>query len=128
MSTPNLDRRVDIQRPSPSQSASGHVSDTHANLVAMLPASYRPLKGDERNTAPQWVASQQVEFIVRWRADLADLNPKDRLIYPAINPDTSPEDQITEDRVFDLMDVAEQGRREWLVIRAARFPDRSAAA
>lgn len=128
MSTPNLDRRVDIQRATPSQSGSGHVSPSWANLVAMLPASYRPLKGDERNVAPQWVASQQVEFMVRWRADLASLNPKDRVVYPAINPDTSPEDQITEDRTFDVMDVAEVGRNEWLAIRAARFADGGAVA
>jgi head-tail adaptor len=123
VSTPNLDRRVDIQRPVPSQSGSGAVTETWGNLVALLPAAYRALKGEERNTAPQWVASQQVEFTIRWRLDLASLNPKDRVIYPALNPDLSPEDEITQDRVFDIIDAAERGRREWVVIRAARFAD-----
>lgn len=123
VSTPNLDRRIDIQRPARAQSGSGAVTETWANLVPLLPAAYRALKGDERNTTPQWQASQQVEFTIRWRADLAHLNPRDRIIYPALNPDVSPEEEVTEERIFDLMDVAEKGRREWLVIRAARFAD-----
>lgn len=127
MSTPNLDRRVDIQRATTGQSGSGAVTETWTNLVALLPAAYQPLKGDERNTSPQWQASQQVQFTVRWREDLARLNPKDRVIYPAINPDTSPPEEVTEDRTFDVMEVLEVGRREWLAIRAARFADGGAA-
>jgi len=123
MSASTLDRRIDIQRPTPSQSGSGAVTETWTNLAGRMAAGYKPLKGDERNTAPQWQASQQVEFTVRWRADLANLNPKDRVIYPALMPDLSPEDAITEDRVFDIMEAFEKGRREFLVIRAARFAD-----
>lgn len=124
MNAGQLDRRIDIQRPSLSQSGSGATSASWSNVAERYAARYRPLKGDERNTAPQWQASQQVEFAVRWRADLANLNPKDRVIYPAIMPDQSPEDEITEDRVFDVMEVHEgDTRREWLFIRAARFAD-----
>lgn len=123
MSTPNLDRRIDLQRNTPTQSGSGAEVENWSNLAAAYAAQQRPLRGEERNTAPQWVASQQVEFTVRWRSDLANLNPKDRVIYPAIMEGLSPEDEITEDRIFDIMEVNETGRRDWLAIRAARRAD-----
>lgn len=125
MDAGELDRRIDIQRNAPSQSASGATAgEAWTDLASRTAARYRPLRGDERNTAPQWVARQQVEFAIRWRSSLANLNPKDRVIYPAIMPDQSPEDEATEDRLFDIMEVHEgKTRREWLFIRAARWAD-----
>lgn len=119
----NLDRRIDIQRLTAGQSASGAPADSWANLTTRTASGYKPLRGQERNTAPQWVASQQVEFTIRYRADLANLNPKDRIIYPAIMDGLSPEDEITEDRIFDIMEVHEVERRAYISIRAARFAD-----
>lgn len=118
-----LDRRIDIQRKTLTQSGSGAPVETWTNVAARHAASYSPLRGDERNSAPQWVASQQVEFWVRWSQAVASVNPKDRIIYPAIMDDLSPEDAITEDRIFDIMEVLEIGRREGLKIRAVRRAD-----
>lgn len=121
--TPNLDRRIDLQRRAQTQSASGAPRDTWADLITRLASSYRPLSGSERSTAPQWIASEQVEFMIRWRADLAALNPKDRVIYPAIMDGLSPADEVTEDRVFDIMEVHEVERRAWVQIKAVRRAD-----
>lgn len=129
MSASELDRRIDVQRRSQSQSASGAMSDEWSTITNgnRLASGYKPLRGDERSSAPQWVAREQVQFKVRWRADLAKLSPLNRIIYPAIMPDVSPEDQVTGDRVFDIMEVHEVERRAWLVIRAARRADGSEA-
>lgn len=129
MNASALDRRIDLQRRTQALTGSGAPRDTWANIpnADRLAASYKPVSGQERNTAPQWIAREQVEFRIRWRSDLADLNPKDRLIYPAVMPDLSPEDLATEERIFDIMEVHEVGRREWLLIKAARRADGAAS-
>lgn len=123
MKAGKLDRRIDIQRKSDGQSDSGAPIETWTNLVARRAATYSPVRGDEKGVAPQPVASQQVDFWIRWSAALAGLTPKDRVIYPAIMDDLSPEDEITDDRVYDIIEVSEIGRREGLKIRTERRAD-----
>lgn len=118
-----LDRKIDLQRSQATQSPSGAPVEQWHTLCARRAASYRVLKGEERNTAPQFVAREQVEFKIRWSAALADLNPKDRLIYPALRDDTSPADEATRGRIFEIVSVAELGRREDMQIIAARRTD-----
>lgn len=117
-----LDRRIDLERLTVTQSQSGAEVESWTPLAARVAASYRPARGDERSAAPQYVASEQVEFKIRWTASLADLNPKDRLIYPAVF-DTSPEDVPGDERIFDIVAVHELGRRETLQIMAVRRSD-----
>src|SRR5690554_14898 len=102
-----LDRRIDLQRYSLGYSDSGEPQETWTDLAARVAASFSAVRGDERNTADQWVAKEQVEFWIRWTASLADLNPKDRVIYPAIMDGLSPEDEITETRIYDIISVHE---------------------
>lgn len=118
-----LDRRIDLQRATAGQSASGAPLDGWETLAARLAASYSPVRGTERNDAPQFVAREQVEFRIRWTAGLADLNPKDRLIYPALRDDVSPVEEPDENQIFDIIAVHELGRRETLKILAARQAD-----
>lgn len=118
-----LDRRVDLQRATATQSPSGEPVETWSNIVTRRAASYAPVRGEERFSAPQFNAKEQVEFRVRWSRALAGLNPKDRLIYPALVDGLSPPDEITPDRVFDIMAVHEIGRREGLRIMTVRRAD-----
>lgn len=118
-----LDRRVSIQRKSSTQSASGHPVETWSTL-ANVSAYCDPIGGDERFTAPQVAALEQVEFGVRWRSSLADLSPKDRIVYPELE-DASPAPSIAGRAVYDVLAVHEVGRRRELRIVAARRPDLS---
>lgn len=123
MKAGKLDRRIDIQRLTSSQSDSGAEVESWADIVSRRAATATPTRADEKNAAPQFVASQQVDFWIRWSSAVADVNPKDRVIYPAIMADLSPEDAITEGRIFDIIGVEEIGRREGLKITAARRAD-----
>lgn len=120
-----LDRKIDIQRQSATQSPSGATSEIWATIAggAARPASVRPLRGEERFTEPQWIARQQVEVEIRWTAALAALSPRNRLIYPAVQDWLSPPDAISEERIYDIMDVQEIDRRAGLRIFAARRAD-----
>lgn len=116
-----LDRRVSIQRKTTTQSGSGHPVETWSTL-ANVSAYAEPLGGDERFAAPQVAALEQVEFGVRWRSSLANLTPKDRIVYPELE-DASPAPSIAGRAVYDVLDVQEVGRRRELRIKAARRPD-----
>lgn len=119
----SYDRLVTIQRRQLTASPSGAPIISWVTIAARRPASYRPVRGEERFAAPQWVAREQVEFRVRYSANVAALSPLDRIVYPAIDPDTSPPDVPAESRFFDIMAVHEVERRRALVILAARRPD-----
>jgi SPP1 family predicted phage head-tail adaptor len=104
MKAGTLDRRITIQRKATTQSDSGQPVDTWAALVGSRWASVRPVRGDERFTAPQYAAKQQTEFQIRWSQDVADLTPLDRIIYPAGSSDLT--------AVFDILAVHESAARK----------------
>jgi head-tail adaptor len=117
-----LDRFITIQRMTSSQSDSGAVIETWSDLVARRPASYAPVRGEERvAVGTQVAASAQVDFRIRYFVDVADLGPLDRVIYPAPSAD-SPGD-FTSSEVYDILAVQEIGRRKELQIIAVRRPD-----
>ena len=122
-----LDRRVTIQRSTPSQNLDGSLLDSWGTVGPSLrPAGFRSLQADERFTAPQLVAREQVEFTVRYDDTLADLNPKDRVIYPALTSQevNSPPNDLATRRIYDIVAVQEgAGRRDSLKIIAARQAD-----
>lgn len=85
-----------------------------------------PVRGEERFDAPQYIASEQVEFRVRYAEVLVDLTPLDRVIYPAFTADeigASPVPDVTTRRIYDVLAVHEIGRREGLQIITARRAD-----
>ena len=110
-----LDRKIDIERNSGSVLDSyGQPTEGWQKIVTRRAAWVNPVSGDERYQAAQFVARQQTEFRVRYSADVAEVTPLDRVIYPATN--VTPE----ESDIYDIIAVNELGRREALQIIAAR--------
>jgi hypothetical protein len=74
------------------------------------------VSGIERYGSQQLEAKEQVEFRLRWAADLADLQPIDRIIEPssvAVEP-------LPERSIYDIIAVLEIGRREGLRVLTTR--------
>jgi head-tail adaptor len=120
-----LDRQITLQRKVESQSPSGQPIVTWSTLAQRQPAGVTPVRGEERNTAVQLVAREQLEFRIRYAAALADLGPLDRVLYPALTDAEigSPPAAIAERRICDIIEVREIGRQEGLQIMAARRVD-----
>lgn len=125
MKSGQLDRRVTIQRKTSSPSPSGEPNDTWSMLAVRRAASMWPVRGDERFASPEKVASDQIEFRVRYSADVAALTPLDRVIYPALTEEQAEEEAyvIPERSIHDVLLVQEIGRREGLKIITARRAD-----
>ena len=109
-----MDRLIDIERQGGGLDGYGQPLDGGwSKLIERRPAAYRTVNGDERFTADQFIAKQQVEFRILWSQDVADLSPLDRIVYPASATPAASD-------VYDIMSVTELGRREGLSIMAAR--------
>ena len=114
-----LDRRVAVQRFTASYSPSGEPIETWATIGSLIRwASKTPVTGIERFGSQQLEAKEQVEFRLRWADDLADLQPKDRIVEPA----TDAADPVPERSTYDIFAVLEIGRREGLRVLATRRP------
>ena len=107
MKASDLDRRVTFQRPETTDDGFSKV-DVWLDLVATR-AKVTPVSDGERWRAGEVGASVTHRFQVRWLNALADLNPKDRLIY--------------EGRVFNISGVKEMGRRDGLEVTASARAD-----
>jgi head-tail adaptor len=109
-----LDRLIRIERKTITQDAAGQEVETWAALgPTKHAASVRPVRGDERFLAQQFIAREQTEFQVRKFTAIEDLNPLDRIVYPASStPPTS--------SIYDILAVHELGRGEGFKIIAAR--------
>lgn len=110
-----LDRLIDIERKTPTESPSGEQIETWSKIATNLAASYSSIRGDERSQAAQFVAKEQVEFWVRWSAVTETVSPLDRVIYPAGS--TSARD------IYDIMYAPQVGREDGIKIAAARRAD-----
>lgn len=119
MKAGTLDRKVTVQRKSETLSASGDPVVSWGTLVQRLSASVSPTRGDERFTTPQLHAKETTTFRIRWHQAIADLTPKDRIVYPAIGDGETPDPTA----IFDILAVHELGRRETLEIIAFRRAD-----
>lgn len=124
MDSGKMDRRIDIQTPGVGYDDFGQPLDDNWQDVALgRAASYRPLRGTERNVAEQWVGKEQVEFQIRYSSLVSTLKTGDRVIYPAEVQGISPPEIITNGRIFDIIAIHEIGRRDGLKIIAARRSD-----
>lgn len=112
-----LDRKIDLERKTVTLDAYGQEVETWTKLKTRLSATLRVISGSERFEAQQWIAMQQVEFRIRWSNAVADLNPLDRVIYPASSDAESP---ALEPQIYEILQVSEMGRREALQIIAGR--------
>ena len=122
-----LDQLITIQRKSVTASDSGDPVESWNTIVGRRAASVGAVRGEERFVAPQIVAQAQLEFRIRWSANVADLAPRDRIVYPALSED-SPEDVPDTTRIYDVQQVNEIGRREGLQIIALQRTDIAAGA
>jgi len=113
----DLDRRVAIQQASITYSPSGQPIEGWTTLAERW-AAYKPLLGQERIAAEQWIGLEQVQFTLRWDATIKDVAPKDRVIFPAADASSSP---IDERSIFDIFAVHEIGRHVALEIQAVRL-------
>lgn len=118
-----LDRRITIQRKTLAQSTSGQEVELWNTLVARRWANVSPVSGDERFSAPQYAAKEQVVFSIRWSGEVADLSPLDRIIYPAIDTTVVPQPEIAHRHIYDVVAVHEIGRREGLRVVTFRRAD-----
>lgn len=118
MKAGNLDRKVSIQEKTETRDAAGQPIETWEQIGVPRSAQRLPVSGSERFTADQFIAREQVEWRVRWSADLADLNALHRVVYPVTTSGTVP-----DSRIYDVMAVHEIGRREGLRIVTARRPE-----
>jgi head-tail adaptor len=119
-----LDRRVIVQRFVSSSSPSGEPIETWAAIGPARFASKTPVTGIERFGSQQLESKEQIEFRLRWAADLADLQPTDRIIEPASDA-VGP---IAERSIYDIFAVLEINRREGLRVLATRRTGNSPAA
>lgn len=117
-----LDRLVTIQRHSTTPSDSGEPVETWAVVGALRQyASMAPVRGEERFVrSDQRVGLDQIEFIIRYSSDVAELEPKDRVIYPALEASS---DTPTTRAIYDILAVHEVGRRQGLRIITERRAD-----
>jgi len=103
-----LDRRIVLQRAIP-------VADLHNELVktwtdlAVRWAKVTPISDGERIRMAEVSAEITTRFMVRHSTSIADLNPKDRILY--------------ESRIYDIWGVKEIGRRKFLEISATARAD-----
>lgn len=125
MKAGSLDRRVTIQRRTLTQSTSGETIETWANLVVRRPASMWPVKGEERFASPEETAYEQIEFRVRYSADVAALTPQDRIIHPALTTAQAADSGyvIPTRSIHDVLAAMEIGRREGVKIITQRRAD-----
>jgi SPP1 family predicted phage head-tail adaptor len=93
-----LDRRVTLERRVEVVDPSGEVVVSWVPLATVW-ARVEPLGGRENFGAQQFVATGDLRFTVRWRADVTPLH---RVVYAGVP--------------YDVVSVAEEGRREALLI------------
>lgn len=111
-----LDTRIVLQRKVNTLSNTGEPVESWSTLAERW-CSIKPITGYERNTAEQWVAREQTQFTLRWSAEIEDLSPLDRVVFPAGDASDSPE---TVRSLYDIIAVHEIGRHVSMLIMAAR--------
>lgn len=104
----DLDRRITIQRNSPTKDAFGASKDNWADLATVW-AKKIEVSDAERTRAAETAAIITTRFQVRWWSLVSDLNPKDRVLYGTLT--------------YDIVAVKELGRREGLEISATARTD-----
>lgn len=117
-----LDLSVSVLRWDPEQSQSGEMQDGWTVLLDREPATRREARGEERMAVAGVIASQVVEFWLRWHAVSATITPKDRIVYPALAEEGPPEVLYDPDQ-YDILDVVEVDRRRYVKITAKRRVD-----
>lgn len=104
----SLDRRITLQRFTETRDEYNEPVKTWATLATRA-ASYEPLSDGERFRASETAANASARFVIRHSAAVADVNPKDRVLF---NGDP-----------LEIVHVKEIGRREGLEITTGARAD-----
>lgn len=105
------DRRIRIERFMVSNNALNEEVKAWAKLADVW-AAKTDVSDGERMRSAELSAEISTRFEVLWSAQLADLNPKDRIEYP-----------IASGVYFDIFSVKEVGRRQGFEITATARAD-----
>lgn len=108
LSAGKLDRRIRLERFTETRNEYNEPIQTWS-LLANRSASYEPLSDGEKFSASETAANASARFRIRWSQAVADLNPKDRLIF--------------EGDAWEIVRAKEIGRREGIEITAGRRAD-----
>ena len=103
-----MDRRITLERFAETRDEYNEPVRAWSPLATRW-ASYEPLSDGERFRASETAANASARFVIRWSTAVADLNPRDRLVF--------------EGKTFDIVHVKEVGRRKGLEITAAARAD-----
>ena len=95
-----LDRRIRIEQVTETQGASGEPTSSWA-VLEVVAAEARSIGGSESFRGAAVVAEAEVGFLIPWRSDLTT---KMRILY--------------DGNTYDILRIAELGRREGLTIQA----------
>ncbi|MGR3452882.1 phage head closure protein [Pseudooceanicola sp.] len=104
-----LDRRITLERGTVSDDGFNDAIGEPWSVLAEVWAQSMPLSDGERWRAGSIGATATHRFRIRYSSQVADLNPKDRLVF--------------EGRVYDISGVKELGRRTGLEVTASARVD-----
>jgi head-tail adaptor len=105
------DRLIKIERYTTTQNDLNEEVQTWAALATVM-ASKTYVRASESQAASEISAVRGLRFSITWRADYADVNPRDRIEYP-----------VDSGIYFDISEVNEIGRREGIEIFATARSD-----
>lgn len=108
MQAGRMDRRITIERFTVTKNAFNEDVEAWAPLVTVW-ASKEDIRDGERWAAAEVSAEITTRFRIRYSSQVADVNPKDRLLF--------------DGREYNIVAVKEIGRREGLEITAAARAD-----
>lgn len=108
MGAGKYDRFITIQRANSTHNDYNEPELTWTTLER-VPARAMPISDGERARAGEDFASNTMRFQIRYSSNVANVNPKDRLLY--------------EGKTFEITGVKELGRREELELTAASRTD-----
>lgn len=106
----DLDRMITIERASESRDSFNSVVKTWAPLATVC-AAKEDIRDAERVASQEVGAEMTTRFRIRHSTDIADVDPKDRIVF--------------QGRVFDIVAVKEIGRQEGIEITAAARAENS---
>ena len=96
-----LDRRITIQRATVTRGDFNEEVETWTDLATVF-ANRRDASASESYRAQEIGAQITTRFTLRWSADVADVNPRDRVVYSGV--------------VHDITGVRETQRNRWLEV------------
>lgn len=110
MDAGKLDRRITLRRATYARDASNAKVPTWADLITVW-ANYTPVSDGEKFSSGQVNAAISGRFVIRYSSEVSTVNPTDQLVF--------------DGHTYNILNVKETARRQWLEITAAARGDGS---